>query len=265
MNSMKMLLVVLAIGALVPNALGDQRNPLAYTRERPAPFHPLGSMFSKKSYFRGNEKIGERIFYNNGKIAEEILFRRGKRHGLMRQFYENGKLFSTWPYIDGKLDGVVRFYKENGEILGESKFDHGTGVLRQYPMVSLGLLDREVSYKDGVLNGTVREWGRFGGKDNGCSAVQYVNGIEEGWSVTVNQDGSVLSSAYLHQGRMCGVYRRFSSGDKLEKGYPKFFIDGKEVAKAVYRVASKTDSILLKSLNDDGVAWGKKVCAQNRS
>jgi antitoxin component YwqK of YwqJK toxin-antitoxin module len=241
-----------------PPSGGD---PLAQTQEKPVAFRPIGERNKKSVYLRGQETVGERVFYKNGQVAEERLFKDGRLNDTTRLFYESGRLFAEQPYEDGKLNGAVRYYKENGELLGESKFDHGTGVLHQFPLASLLLAEAEIPYKNGVRNGTMREWGRFnGGKGIGCDVSSYSNGEMDGWAITFDEDGTVLRSAYFRKDRTHGAIREYDSKGKMKKGFPSFRIDGNQVAETVYREAAKTDEILAKSLASDaeGVEWGRK-------
>ncbi len=235
-------------------------DPLAGAREQTIPYLPHGPRKVRKWYYRGDEKVGERILYDNGMLAEERLFKNAQLNGVMRLFYQSGRLFARYPYVQGKLDGIVRFYKEDGQILGESTLVQGTGVLRQFPLRALWLDDKEIPYKNGLVDGTVREWAHYmGGQGVGCDVQQYVGGRLEGWGVTFNEDGSLLASGYCHKGLLHGVRRRFVPKDGPEKGYPKYYIKDKEVSQAVYREAAKKDPILAKSLNDDGRAWGESA------
>ena len=90
-----------------------------------------------KAYSRGEEEIGERVFYQNGRVAEERLFKDGQLNGPRRLIYESGKLFSVEPYRAGKLDGTVCFFAVDGKVLGESGFVQGTGIPRQSSLKSL--------------------------------------------------------------------------------------------------------------------------------
>lgn len=263
LNSARCLGVVImfwvVVAALAKVAFGAE-DPFANAREQSVAWRPAGNIVQKKIYLRGEAQIGERLFYENGKVAEESLFRDGRLEGTVRLFYENGKIFCERPFKEGKLDGSVRYYKENGDLLGESKFQAGTGVLRQFSKKSQGLPEEEIPYKDGIIDGTKRTWGRFeGAKGIGCNITQYVNGAIDGWSMVINEDGTLVDSSYFHQDKLHGVFRRFNSTGAIEKDYPKFYIDDKEVSEVAFRDAAKTDGLLAKSLNDDGRVWGQQA------
>ena len=249
------------VGGVQSASPAVSEDPLVGTVADEDAYPPLGHLVRRVNYFRDDKMVGERIFYKNGNVASERLFKDGKLDGKERLFYESGKLFSDRVYVAGKLDGDVHFFKEDGELFGVSKLAKGTGVLRQFGLLSLALSKSELPYKDGVLDGTKKLWSNFsGGRGIGCSISQYVNGLNEGWCVTFNEDGSLLESGYLHEGQGHSVMREYADGGKMALGYPQYRIKGKRVTEDEYREAAKTDRILAKTFDGDeeGVAWARK-------
>jgi antitoxin component YwqK of YwqJK toxin-antitoxin module len=252
-------------------------DPLAGAGEMGVSRRPGTVITDWKEYFRDGAKVGERSFYKNGRVAEEKLFKDGVLDGICRRFYQSGKLFSESPYEGGKLNGMVRFYKENGDLLGESNIKKGNGVLRQFPNRDLGLFgDQEIPYKDGLIDGTLREWDRFrdfrDGGGIGCRVTQYVKGELEGWLISFDEKGVPIDSGYFHKNDLDGVVREYRPDGKLKDGYPKYYIfvggetilESQPVKEAAYREAAKNAPILAKSLNDDGLEWARAACKAPR-
>src|SRR5262249_41353866 len=146
-------------------------------------------------YLVNGEIVGERLFYANGRLADEKLFRDNKPHGFRRQFHQNGKPFSERPYRDGLPDGTFRFWDENGRLLGESVLTNGTGILTEYDKAELRSQRAEIPYVDGKIHGKQKIWGRFDiTGPNGCNVTTYRDGVKEGWSYLLHDDGTLLAS-----------------------------------------------------------------------
>jgi antitoxin component YwqK of YwqJK toxin-antitoxin module len=232
-------------------------------QEHDVPLKPLGPVNRMKEFFRGNEMIVQRAYYDNGNVAREYLYKNGKPDGISRQYYLSGKEFSESPYRDGKLDGIVRFFKENGELLGESDLTGGTGTLRLFPLKSLAQpFNVEMPLKDGVEDGDEFSWYNLaGGPGSTCSVTQYAGGEREGWAVGFNSDGAVQDYTYYHQDMRHGVDCEFDSTGAPKPGYPEFHINDTEVSEAEYRQAAKSDPLLAKSL-DQASYWVPKLAIE---
>jgi antitoxin component YwqK of YwqJK toxin-antitoxin module len=226
-------------------------DPFAGARQVPVTIRPHGPLQHRIDYFRGNDKIGERLFYDNGTLAIECPFANGKPEGTRRQFYPTGELFCETPYHDGLIDGAVQFFAPDGSPLGHSTLKAGTGTLHQFPLPAQGLPEQEIPLRRGIIDGTLREYGNFGDTTS-TSLTQYLNGSAEGWSITIDTAGHLLESAYLHNGHVHSMFRRFDPAGAPAPGYPKYYIDNHEVTEPAYRAAAKTDPLLQKSLTDDG-------------
>jgi len=250
---------------VAPTTLAAGTDPLAGAMAVEVAYIPRGTMGTMYEYYVPGEKVGERVFYQNGKVAEERLLKNGVRQGPTRMFYDSGKVFAVFPYQHGKIDGTVQFFKETGELLGASTLVAGTGVLRQYPLAPVVPEDAELTYKDGLLDGTKRTWGRYGSAaEISCECTQVSRGTNEGWDVLISAKGNLVSSAYFHDGALHGVYREFNSDGSVDAGYPKYFVRGKAVAEEAYREAARDDAVLLRSLEDDGLAWGRQALQESR-
>lgn len=223
-------------------------------------YRRLGNVTQKFEYRLNGELVGERLFYKNGKLAEEKIYRDEKLHGYWRQYYENGQLFAERPYRQGKPDGVFRFYNENGKILGESMLKDGTGTLREFPCAQLASDDAVIPYRDGIIQGSVRTWGRYGrprrtglqeDKVDGVHISQYRDNQLNGWGNTYDSQGKLFLSAYSKDGVLHGVFRRYDAEGRLAGGWPKYYIRNQEVSRTAYIRAAEDDPVLKISLEKD--------------
>lgn len=228
--------------------------------EREETYRPSGDKTKASGYYLGKEKVGRRVFYNNGQIADEQIFKNGKLHGIWRQFYQDGQLFAVRPYRNGKPDGTFKFWDSNGKLLGTSKLTNGNGVLRQYQNYELMSENAHIPFVNGKVDGNKIVWGRFDGKTIGKSITQYKNGAMEGWGVSYRGNGSIRYSCYISDNKLHGVFRKFDNNGNLVEGYPEYYIKRKSpapfvgrltVTKDQYLRAAKHDKILQISLEHD--------------
>lgn len=220
----------------------------------------LGNVTQKFEYRLDGELVGVRLFYENEKLAEEKIYRNGKLHGYWTQYYESGLLFAERPYREGKPDGVFRFYDENGQLLGKSTLRDGTGTLREFEYTQLASHDATIPYRDGKIEGNKRVWGRYGRcllsgireeTVNGVDIQKYQNDRPSGWGTTYDEEGNLFASAYMLNGKLQGVFRKYDKEGRPVRGWPKYYIQSKEVSRESYLQAAQNDPVLKISLDKD--------------
>jgi antitoxin component YwqK of YwqJK toxin-antitoxin module len=249
---MSTVLVLLALSASDDDLRGLKIPPDAV--ERPDAWRAtgkVGAMITKKrEYFVDGALVGQRLFYENGQLADEKLYRDAKLHGIWRQYAPNGKLVGERPYRDGQMDGTFRFWDENGKLVRESVMTKGTGLLREYGGETSRSLDAETRYVDGKKEGLSTEWGRFQGCEGyGYSIAEYKDGQLDGWEHTRDEDGTLIGYGHAKKGRLHGVCREFDRDGNPRAGFPKFYINGKEVTENRFMDAAKTDKVLAETLS----------------
>jgi antitoxin component YwqK of YwqJK toxin-antitoxin module len=217
--------------------------------EVPAKWEPFGDVAQRFQCLVNGKVVGERLYYDNGRLADEKPFRDKGLHGLWRQFHQNGKPFAERPYRDGQPDGKFRFWDETGELLGQSELKRGSGILNEYPKPQLGSHREEIPYVNGKIHGKRKCWARFDiTGPQGYNVTTYDNGVTDGWTYTLHDEGTLLEYGYFKNGRIHGVVRKATRDGKTVDGYPSYMIDGMEVSEAQFREAAKTDEILALTL-----------------
>lgn len=218
----------------------------------------LGLRVRRAYYWVGDDKVGERMWYENGVMAEERLFRKEVLHGFWREFYPSEKLFCEIPYRDGKLDGVVRYWDKDGQVLSESSMKNGTGNWRRYRLIvdKVSLID-ETDYVDGTKHGIEKSWVGLSREKSqpGYSLTRFVNGLGDGWTIYRDYDGRFMGSYYQSKredAAMHGIERMLTRTGTNKPGHPKYWLDGEEATEAAYLKAAETDAVLKISLESDG-------------
>lgn len=253
------LLILFAIaGDQTPDAdLRDLKIPDAAEASKPQ-FIPLGSLRWKIVYRLEQKIVGERSFYQDGRLGEERVLRDGVPHGFVRQYWPNGQLFAERPFREGLLDGAVRFWNEQGELLGESTLKRGTGKLRAFKQVTFNtLFDIETEYVAGKKHGVRRTWtGKYPdcSVENGYDIQQFANDVQDGWGAIRCGEDRVICWCYYRVGKVHGVIRKIDADGKMQLGFPKYSLEGKEVTKERFEEAARNDTVLQKSLKADSPA-----------
>ena len=119
-----------------------------------------------------------------------------------------------------------------------------------------GLTDQEIPYR---TVSTVQS-GEFDGVTGiGCMVDQYVKGKVEELVHCFDQDRKLWSQPISMKTNCTAYSVNFQNDGTEEKGYPKCYIDNKEVTnESSFRSSLlQTSGILAKSLNDDGHEWGE--------
>jgi antitoxin component YwqK of YwqJK toxin-antitoxin module len=219
-TTLRCVLLCLVCAAAGQGQAEDEPLPMripAAAVEREVAFKPVGGQVQAYEYWLDDEKVGRRVYWENGNLSEEQLLKRGQLHGVWRQYHQNGKLFALRPYRDGLPDGTFVFRDKSGQLFGRSTLTRGTGVLRQYKFLRLGCEDALIPYVDGQIHGPQITWGDFTRTDSRDKQVtHYERGMMEGWSAVYREDGSLLSSAYFHDNHLHGVVRHFDGQGIVE-------------------------------------------------
>ena len=136
-------------------------------------------------YLVGDEVVGARSFFEAGPVELETPRREGLRHGTEYQWDDTGTLRSATPYRRGLENGTSRQWGPDGTLIGTYDMVDGTGVdvwrtvdtegavhvseIRHYRNGERHGIEwlvnddqrsvhREMSYRDGVEHGILREW-----------------------------------------------------------------------------------------------------------
>lgn len=147
----------------------------------------------------------------------------GKKVGE-RRWWRNGNLSDELPMSNGVPHGTARWWRQDGKTLAS-----------------------EHSYKDGLLEGVSRGW-----HPNGVLASEtwYRRGKKHGWEREWNSKGELVWELPYRDGKLHGVARYWKGVAELQaplRKMPKsvsFWMDGREVTRAEYLAAARTNDSL---------------------
>ncbi len=165
-------------------------------------------------YVLGRRIVARVVHHPNG---EPEWIRRfdsgGQKHGVEQVHFPDGRLRREAHWKHGLQIGLQRQWDQRGRLLCATEFAGGTG--------------RDLWW-DGDRLAELREF--VNGKRHG---------VEQYWS----SDGQLQSEFYFHEGLEHGPFRQWI-GQKLESGYPRFFIRGGRVSRTAYSRAAISDPTL---------------------
>ena len=165
-------------------------------------------------------------------LSERYFDSSGRAHGMEVSRFENGSVQWQVPWVRGQLHGLARQFSPYGEELSRSRFVRGVGL---DVWIDQGTVSEIRELRESMPHG-IERWGH--------PLYPY----EEGH--------------YL-RGKRSGVFRRWVQG-RLERGYPKYFLDDVEVNRAQYMRACARNSELPNDLRKDDLRerrlhWGFKL------
>lgn len=174
----------------------------------------------KKSayFFLGGEKVGFREWRATGELEFEYGIKDGKKHGREFCLWEDGQPYEVTPYRNGKIHGTGKQWGKGGEVIITYKMTNGTGLDLRCGHENESLSEEHYWPKDGEV-GYHRDW---------------------------NDDEKSLTEEYYF---LCGkgyhgIWRKWNSKGKLQRGYPHFYLNDSRVTKPNYLKACVDDAML---------------------
>ncbi len=102
-------------------------------------------------YFKGDKKVGERVWTQAGELLYEVVYVDGQQDGASHSWYVSGRLASESLFVKGKLNGVATSWHENGKIREtEPWFENKLhGIIRKWDENGMRIKEFGESYRDG--------------------------------------------------------------------------------------------------------------------
>jgi hypothetical protein len=172
----------------------------------------------KSSYVLNGEKVGIRLWEEDGMLSHEHGIRNGKKHGRDYNFRTNGEPYEVTPYRNSKIHGQGIQWADNGSVLITYKMSNGVGLDLWCDQLNGTLAEEMYWVKQGQL-GYRRDW---------------------------NADDKTVYAEYFFV--FCrgyhGIWREWNSKGRLRRGFPHFFVNDLRVTKQKYLKAAEVDPIL---------------------
>ena len=93
----------------------------------------------------------EECYHIKGYKTTVTNYSHGKKHGAYMSYYPNGEIIEQGSFYEDLFDGDWSYYDDRGVLIGEGKYDKGTGVQKGYNLN--GNLTRIIHYRDNQKNG----------------------------------------------------------------------------------------------------------------
>ena len=169
-------------------------------------------------YRVGQEVVGRRLFDADGSLTDEIPLREGLAQGRVYEFYPSGALSCVEPRVRGVMHGTCYQWDEDGRLLGRCVLRNGSGldVWRSRATNGRAVASEIRTLRRGLRHGF--EWWMYGRQ--------------------------MSSETHLADGKMHGIERSWSVQGKLERGYPRYWVNDARVTKRQYLAAAGNDPSL---------------------
>ena len=164
--------------------------------------------------------VGRRAYDNDGILRVETPLKEGNKHGREYVWDEQGVLESVEPFVEGQLHGLAKQYNRRGKVMGTYRFVHGSG----YDIWRCERADGSIAISE-------------------IFSVQ--NSMLHGYEWWPRDDQrSVWHERHWQHAKYHGIERMWNRKDRLKRGYPKYWIQGKAVPKRAYLKAAEKDKTL---------------------
>lgn len=161
-------------------------------------------------------RLAARVYWHDtGELDHERHFdEAGRMHGVEREGFADGRTMYRARWSHGKQIGWQQQWDDRGRLLVRTRFVRGSGLDAWF---CGGELSETRDYVDGQRTGFERLWS---GRTRVWSEMHFKADLEH------------------------GIYRRWNTRHRLERGYPQFWIEGRRVTRRAYARASELDPAL---------------------
>jgi hypothetical protein len=190
-------------------------------KERVVATHLNGPQAFKAEYRLNGKVVGERQFDQSGRLEFERPLKNGLQHGTLYGC-DDGVVTFAEPYRNGLAHGIARQWSYDGELIGTYTMRRGTG---------LDLWRQKM------------DWGT--GRVFLAEARFIREGKWHGFEWWLNEDQkSVWNEHHFWENLQHGIERSWNHKGQLRRGYPRYWVNNKRVAKRQYLRSSARDSNL---------------------
>ena len=162
-------------------------------------------------YLLNGDVVGVRYFDQNGQLELERPMKLGLSHGTLYTFNDGVVTFAE-RYRNGLAHGTAKQWADDGDLIGTYAMKHGTGL-------DLWRCKNGWGNKRVVL----------------AEARFLKRGERHGFEWWLNEDQkSVLDERHFWTDLQHGIERSWNIEGCLKRGYPRYWVKGKQVSKRKY-------------------------------
>jgi hypothetical protein len=179
---------------------------------------PRGQEGHRAEYFLNGEVVGMRQFDASDQLQFERPLRNGVTHGTVYSI-DQGVVTFAEPYRNGLAHGVAKQWSIDGELIGSYTMKHGTGLDLWRCQTNLA-----------------------GGRVYLAEARQMKDGNWHGFEWWLTQDEKTLHSEHhFWENSQHGIERHWNSEGRLRRGFPRYWVNNRQVSRRQYVRACTTD------------------------
>lgn len=191
--------------------------------------------------YNDGELDGLNVIYYKNKIKEIGHWKEGKQNGLFQMYTEDGILVDNANFKNGERDGLTeQYYSATGKLRIAANFKNGILDGKYKAYYPNGVLQGEVFYTNGEMNGEIKEYYENG---NLRLVGNYKKSLENGEWKFYLEKGNLQSIVNYKDGEMNGlkedyydngkVWTRSEFKNNIQEGiYEVYYKDGTPQLKA---------------------------------
>lgn len=191
--------------------------------------------------YKDGELDGLNVIYYKNKIKEIGHWKEGKQNGLFQMYTEDGILVDNANFKNGERDGLTeQYYSATGKLRIAANFKNGVLDGKYKAYYPNGVLQGEVFYTNGEMNGEIKEYYENG---NLRLVGNYKKSLENGEWKFYLEKGNLQSIVNYKDGEMNGlkedyydngkVWTRSEFKNNIQEGiYEVYYKDGTPQLKA---------------------------------
>ena len=211
-----------------------------------------GTLQAEGRYQQGQRQGPWKFYYPSGTVSSVGDFLDGASVGKWTYYHLNGRVSAEGAERDGVKEGYWKLYHSDGDFKGETIFDNGKGIYREY------YPDSTLKVKGTIIDGVNQgEWQYFYPDSTleGKCAFQEGEGTYYGYY----PDGSLKMKGTVAQGERTGVWELYKPDGTLAGYYKSIYEDDQPAFQALEEFAAADDTLAVPvAVENPGYLFRKK-------
>lgn len=180
-------------------------------------YNNSGRLTAEGAFNNLGERTGKWTWYNsNHKIKETAFYKEGVLEGKNLMYYDNGKKYVDANYVNDSLHWQYEYYNNKGALVQRKFFNSGAldGMYKSYFDVGEKILEYQIPYKDGKIDGEVLE---FYANGNVYEKTYYKDGNKEGLQTSYHYNNKISTEINYANNELNGSYKSYYSNGNLHE------------------------------------------------
>ncbi|MEM6523951.1 MAG: toxin-antitoxin system YwqK family antitoxin [Bacteroidota bacterium] len=194
-------------------------------------FFKNGNVQAEGLHENGKKTGDWKYYFKDGSLAASGTFKNNQAEGKWSYFHENGQKSSEGVFVGGQKDGYWGLFSENGKLKGETTYETGDGIYKEY--YPSGKLKLEGQVDNDINQGLWKYYYEGGQLEGECN---FTDG--RGEYLGYYPDGTLQTKGIIDDGKKIGRWELYKNDGSLS-GYYKPIYDQPELSEYQPRQSKK--------------------------